>query len=128
MAAMTNAERQRRWRERHRTGDLFPPLNAPGQPNVTPPGVTLDAIEKRPVAIINASGKPRQTEILAVRPCPFCGGVPSVRVFEHSNYTGYSASCDGCGAIPPYCDTRKKFYTAEDLQTALDLWNRRPGL
>lgn len=26
MAALTNAQRQRRWRECHQSGDLFPPL------------------------------------------------------------------------------------------------------
>ncbi len=125
MAAMTNAERQRRWRERHRTGDLFPPLNAPGQPNVTPPGVTLDAIENRPVAIND--GKHRRAEVLAVRPCPFCGGVPSVQVSTFRQ-TWYLVSCSKCGAKPPYCRPKEKEHTAEDLQTALDLWNRRPGL
>lgn len=117
MAALTNAERQRRWRERHRTGDLFPPLNAP----------TLDAIENRPVAIINANGKPGHIEVIAVRPCPFCGSAPSVRVFERSNCTGYAAFCDECGASPPYCDRSKGVYVAEGLQAALDVWNRRPA-
>jgi hypothetical protein len=28
MAALTNAQRQRRWRERYETGDLLPPLSA----------------------------------------------------------------------------------------------------
>lgn len=36
MTALTNAQRQKRWRERHKTGDLFPPFQSSVAASIAP--------------------------------------------------------------------------------------------
>jgi hypothetical protein len=126
MPALTNAQRQKRFRERHKTGDLLP---AAGCEEKTPSAmrnpVTHDAIAERPIQV--SEHGTRRTEVAAVRPCPFCGGWPHVAIgYCVSPY--FTVSCSGCGAVAP--SDRPEFaprIPARTLERALALWNRRPG-
>ena len=73
MAAMSNAQRQARWRERHIKGDLFPPISAypSNQRYVT-------------VKVRNISDQILAT--VELLPCPFCGS--SLLEFFDQSFSG----------------------------------------
>ena len=102
MAAMTNAQRQARWRERHHTGDLFPPLNDGAHAKKLQRYVTVSVV-----------GYPQSLSVQLL-PCQFCGGVPACMYYPFVGST--RVFCKRCEC---------SFNSFEPFQSLVDLWNRR---
>ena len=112
MSALSNAQRQKRFRERHKTGDLFPPVT-PVTPVTLVTPVTprfFDVFVKTPSGVVTVS----------VRGCPFCGLVPSVQ----PNSSRYYISCLSCFASGPDGGSLMHMQHHE-LDFYVSLWNKR---
>lgn len=100
--AMTNAQRQKRYRERHKMGDLFPPVSD-FVTNVTQLPVT------------NKSSCVTQPD--GLKDCPFCGSKPVLAIsYQHQDLTFYVVRCRLCGCRSPEC---------QEPQDCVAPWNCR---
>ena len=102
--AMSNAQRQARWRERHIRGDLFPPLSEYEFPKVSDRYVTVSVL---------GSLDPKTIELLR---CPFCDGLPCVVVKRSSYMVSNAIFCKLCDCV---------FENVASLDDLVVKWNRR---
>ncbi len=132
MAAMTNAQRQKLWRERRKTGDLFPPVGSvtPVTPFDQARAVTLGCVDPvtpgtetpQPVTSVrfhryrDAKFQVVDVDFLAL--CPFCGGgfYGEPPHAEETHQGSVVVCCVICGA---------QSGPSGDLAGALRAWNRR---
>lgn len=50
-----------------------------------------------------------------LKPCPFCGKIPKLLMYENTNLKYWFVRCDNC------CDKE----LSNDKQKAIDCWNQR---
>ena len=103
MPAMTNAQRQARFRERHYKGDLLPPISA-----------YLNQDRYVTVKVFAMDGSVLKT--VELLPCPFCSGSPKVLVYASSLSGQKRLYCDGCTC---------SFSGSLDLDVYVHSWNKR---